>query len=124
MEGGSHRSRKPRILIVEDDFLIAIGISDAISVAGGSVVGPVDNIAAAVALSLKAIDGAILDVRLAGGKVSYPIAERLSRENVGVVFYTAGTDKKILAARFPDAIVIDKSKPARIAAREVLRLVG
>ena len=67
----------PRILVVEDEYLIALELDAELRAAGYCVLGPVPDINGALEL-LKADrpDGAILDVNLAGEWVT-PVAEAL-----------------------------------------------
>ncbi|NYG44831.1 CheY-like chemotaxis protein [Bradyrhizobium sp. IAR9] len=67
----------PRILVVEDEYLIALELETELRTAGYRVVGPVPSIDGALKL-LKANrpDAAILDVNLAGEWIT-PVAETL-----------------------------------------------
>lgn len=78
-----------RILVVEDDGLLAMYISDLLDDLGHEVVGPTGTIDDALArIAGEAIDVALLDVNLGGGKTSYPVAEMLSRRGVPFAFLT------------------------------------
>ena len=73
-----------RVLIVEDDFLIALTLADAVEEAGGSVIGPAST--TTVALGLLALER----VRAAAERVarSYGLEVfdvQLRRESVGTV---------------------------------------
>ena len=62
--GGELRGR--RVLIVEDEFLIALDIEDALAELGCEVLGPVPTVAEAMRLAEPGrCDLAVLDVRLA-----------------------------------------------------------
>lgn len=77
-----------RILIVEDEFLIAMELSQTVSNLGGEVLGPVSTVAAAEALLNDVdADGAVLDVRL-GSETSAPLAEALLSRGVPVLLTT------------------------------------
>ena len=67
----------PRILVVEDEYLIALDLDAALRTAGYRVIGPAPEVSAALQL-LKAErpDAAVLDVNLAGQCVT-PVAEVL-----------------------------------------------
>lgn len=67
----------PRILVVEDEYLIAMELEATLRTAGYRVIGPVPDVSAALEL-LKAErpDAAILDVNLDGQWVT-PVAEVL-----------------------------------------------
>ncbi|HXS42523.1 MAG TPA: response regulator [Stellaceae bacterium] len=77
-----------RVLLVEDEPLVAELIVDVLEMAGCSVVGPVPRLDAAVrAAETEAIDAALLDLDLAG-KRSYPVAAALAARKVPFLFLT------------------------------------
>lgn len=81
------RQRK-RILIVEDEPLVAMLIEDMMESLGFEVVGPALRFDEALGLvESEALDAAILDVNL-GDRRSYPIAERLEAKGVPFAFAT------------------------------------
>jgi len=82
-----------RVLVVEDNYLIATDLAEMLGRAGAEVVGPVARIRDALdALDLLP-DVASLDVQL-GDETSFPIADELTRRGVPFVFAT-GTAKDI-----------------------------
>jgi DNA-binding response OmpR family regulator len=71
-----------RILVVEDDLAIAVLIEEALQDIGCIVVGPVGKLDAALRLaSEEALDAAILDITIRGGKV-FPVIQRLQVRGV------------------------------------------
>jgi CheY-like chemotaxis protein len=77
-----------RVLIVEDEALIASLIEDFLTDLGCEVVGPALYMEDAVRLAREAtIDGATLDVNIAGEKV-YPVADILAERGLPFVFMT------------------------------------
>jgi len=71
-----------RVLVVEDEMLIAIEIEDTLKALGCAVVGPVGRLDAALELAANgAMDAAILDVTIRGGEV-YPVAEKLLERRI------------------------------------------
>ena len=71
-----------RVLVVEDDMLIAIYITEVLQDLGCVVVGPVSKLDAALRIADdEAMDAAILDVNIRGGHV-FPVAERLRARGV------------------------------------------
>ena len=71
-----------RVLVVEDEILIAIEIEDTLKALGCEVVGLVGKLDEALELAVNAaIDAAILDVRIRGGDV-FPVAEKLLERNI------------------------------------------
>jgi DNA-binding response OmpR family regulator len=78
-----------RILVVEDDFLVAKLLADILESVGWQVVGPVAQLTTALdAAASEAFDAAVLDVNL-GGETAYPVAEVLDARQVPFVFVTA-----------------------------------
>ncbi|WP_156767783.1 response regulator [Candidatus Viadribacter manganicus] len=83
----------PKILVVEDDMLIAMELGERLADMGYEVLGPAHSIAEAEALlAREKPDGALLDASLAGGASSVPLAVALYAKGVRVAFCT-GYDK-------------------------------
>lgn len=112
-----------KVLIVEDEPLIAMMIEDFLDMLGKAIAGPVDNVADALALvNAGGIDAAILDVNLRGGEMSWPIADRLAEAGVPFVFASGGTGDT-LAERFRDRPVLSKPFTMR-GVEEALAALG
>ena len=79
-----------RILVVEDDYLVAQTLVEFLEDAGALVAGPFGWIEEAVAYlesHPEKLDGAVLDINLHGEK-SYPVADALVSRSVPFVFAT------------------------------------
>ena len=77
-----------RILVVEDNFLAAEVVRDALERSGCTVVGPVGRVADGLNLAQQEkLDGAVLDINLNGDRC-FPIADALSGRGVPFVFLT------------------------------------
>lgn len=88
-----------RILIVEDEPLIAMMLEDFLEVLGKNVAASADSVAPALALvAAGGFDGAILDVNLRGGEKSWPVADALAEKNIPFVLASGGGDDGIPAA--------------------------
>src|SRR5437868_3661680 len=75
-----------RVLIVEDEYLLAQDMADYFDDIGAEVLGPAATVADALALINSAeVQGAILDVNLRGERV-YPVADVLRQRHVPFVF--------------------------------------
>jgi len=80
---------KSRILILEDEALIAMDVRETLEREGFEVVGPFDRVMAAmVAVNGIKLDGAILDVAI-GTEQAYEVAEALTAANIPFVWATA-----------------------------------
>jgi CheY-like chemotaxis protein len=82
-----------RVLIVEDEYIIAADMAQSLEDLGVSVMGPAGSVADALALIARsaAIDTAVLDVNLGAEKV-YLVADALQARGVPVVFVTGYDD--------------------------------
>jgi CheY-like chemotaxis protein len=91
-----------RILIVEDEFYIALDLSRALSAAGAHVVGPFPDCADALqALERKKVDAAVLDVKLQAG-TACAVAKELKRRHIPFLLAT-GYERYMLPPQFLDA---------------------
>lgn len=78
-----------RVLVVEDEFFVAIHIDDILSESGFEVVGPVGTLTQARLLAKdESLNGALLDVNIEGGRVD-EVADILARRDVPFMFVTA-----------------------------------
>ena len=85
-----------RILIIEDEPLIAMMLEDFLDVLGKQLAGTADTVADALALiAAGGVDAAILDVNLRGGEKSWPVADALMAKGVPFVFATGGSQDSI-----------------------------
>ena len=106
---------KCRILVVEDEYMLADELAQELADEGALVLGPVPSIEAALLLlDQQALpDGAILDVNLGGERV-YPLADTLTGRGVPIIF-TTGYDAAALPSRFAHVPTCEKPfRPARI----------
>jgi CheY-like chemotaxis protein len=77
-----------RILVVEDEALVAIALEDMLLELGCSVIGPALRLEPALELArTEQLDGAVLDINL-GDDRSFPVAEILSGRAVPFLFAT------------------------------------
>src|ERR1700681_578570 len=88
-----------RVLLVEDEMIVAWLLEDMLADLGCAVVGPAASIDQALAMiDAEAIDVAVLDVNL-NGQMSYPVADALAARGVPFAFST-GYDKDRLLERY------------------------
>jgi CheY-like chemotaxis protein len=93
--------RDRRILVVEDEYLIAMTLSEHLEEVGSIVVGPVSSVEKAIKAieSNQQIDAAVLDLNL-GGAMAYPVADALLARNIPFIF-TSGYEGDALRERYP-----------------------
>jgi DNA-binding NarL/FixJ family response regulator len=108
-----------RILIVEDEPLVAIDIASILKNFGYQVVGPAGTAAAALSLlASEGCDAAILDIRL-GQETSQDVALELAHGGIPFVILSAYSAKE---ANFPsDAPALTKPLQARKLLAELQR---
>lgn len=115
----------PRLLLVDDDPILAILVSEWLSESGCEVVGPARTLEAALELVEKegdALDGALLDVALGRGK-SYPVADALALNGVPYAFVT-GHGLGGVAPGYRDAPILTKPFQFEDLQRMIDRLVA
>jgi len=84
-----------RVLIVEDEAIIAMYVEDVISRFGYSVAGVVTNVDAALAfIETHAVDAAVLDINLKG-KLVFPFCDALMRRGIPFVFASSYGERSI-----------------------------
>jgi PAS domain S-box-containing protein len=99
-----------RIMVVEDEVLIAMVLVDHLQELGLAAVGPFSRVSDALKVDGE-IDAAILDVNLAGEPV-YPVAEMLRARGVPFVFMT-GYGSASIDPRFAAVPVLQKPIDAK-----------
>jgi CheY-like chemotaxis protein len=97
-----------RVLVAEDEFLLAKDLRLALTDRGANVIGPAASLAKVMDLiqAEARIDGAILDVNLRGETV-YAAADLLRERGIPFLF-TTGYDLSSLPERFRDVVRCEK----------------
>ena len=87
-----------RILVVEDEYMLAMVLTRDLEKLNGEVVGPVGRRAQALALArTEPLDGALLDINLTDGD-TLEVAEVLRERGVPFAFVTGYRDRALPAA--------------------------
>jgi PAS domain S-box-containing protein len=96
-----------RILVVEDEALVAMALRESLDQLGYTIVGPYSRVTdAMIALRRNQVDAAVLDINI-GGQLVYPLADILAAENIPFVFVTGyGTEE--LQSRFSSVPILQK----------------
>jgi PAS domain S-box-containing protein len=96
-----------RVMIVEDEALVAMALRESLDELGFSVIGPFNRISEAmIALRNNHIDAAVLDVNL-GGELIYPLADVLAADHVPFVFIT-GYGAEEIEPRYASVPILQK----------------
>jgi DNA-binding response OmpR family regulator len=100
-----------RILVVEDNYLVADVLCEGLRECGCEVVGPAPSVAGCEKLigaeDGDRLHGAVLDVNL-GGEFSFPIAARLRELGVPFIFLTGYDDRQVVPTEFQSVRRISK----------------
>jgi PAS domain S-box-containing protein len=95
------------VMLVEDEALTAMAVTDLMTDFGFSIVGPFGRLSEAkAALKKGGIDAAILDINL-GGELVYPLADRLLEAKIPFIFVT-GYGPESIDRRFAGIPVLQK----------------
>lgn len=113
-----------RILIAEDEILIALDMATTLREAGAEVIGP----CATLESTLKAARDerpsvAVLDVRL-GRDTTETVAEFLSGQGIPYLFYSGQTPSIDLMAKASDALVLIKPVEQTVLVAAIAALCG
>jgi CheY-like chemotaxis protein len=107
-----------RILIVEDEYLIAENCASCAEEAGFEVAGPYSKLGD-VPQELSGISGAILDLNLCGVS-AYPLIDRLLEMNIPVTLYT-GYDARYCPTKYAKLSRVTKPTPCIDAIKDLMR---
>ena len=76
-----------RIMVVEDEAILALDLALSLADEGGEVVGPFHRLSAAMHENLDDVDGVVLDLAL-NGKTAHPLAEKLRAHDIPTLIHT------------------------------------
>lgn len=121
--GAQHTEQGHRVLVVEDELVIAMMIEDALIELGAVAVGPVAHIDDALKLAkTETIDAAFLDVNIQGGN-SYAVADILADRGIPFIF-ASGYSDWALAERHRDRPRLTKPYTSSELNEQLSRLLG
>jgi DNA-binding response OmpR family regulator len=102
-----------RVLVIEDDYFIALELSTALRDSGAEVVGPARDVQSGLAaIRSEHLDCAVLDINLQG-RLAFQIATELHSRGVPAIFAT-GYDGTMIPPALADMIRLEK--PVDLAA--------
>jgi CheY-like chemotaxis protein len=113
-----------RILVVEDDYMLAHDLQRELEKLGVLVIGPVSSVGLALRLldAMPVLDGAILDIELRGEK-SYPVADVLRERAIPFVF-TSGYEGSLVLSAYQDVPRLEKPANPQTVVQAILALSG
>lgn len=112
----------PSILIVEDEYLIALDIEQELRARGFSPIAPVSDLDAALRLvETSDLAAAVLDMNLVEG-TTFPVADALHARKVPYLFLS-GNDSSMLAPHLRDQCVLPKPVDYDLLEAELRKLI-
>ena len=110
------RPGRPRVLVVEDEAMVAALIEIVLGEAGCAVVGPIATVRRALeTIERGQVDAALLDVRVNGCQ-AYPVADALMARGIPLVFVSGFAQKEMPANYQRCAYVAKPFQPDAILA--------
>lgn len=105
-----------RVLVVEDDLLIAMELEDMLAGFGCEVVGPFARLGDAIAATDGELDGAVIDLNVRG-EYSYPLIERLRQRSVPMIICSGYVDLPTIGEKVGDVPMLAKPcSPEKLSA--------
>ena len=100
-----------RILVAEDEPIVAFDLCDTVEEAGYEVEGPYSGVSSASeACESSNPDLAILDIKLDDGEV-FALARQLEADNVPIIFHSGSHTRDEVKEQFPSATTLMKPCP-------------
>ncbi len=122
-ENPAHATGRCRVLVVEDEPLIAMDIARTLSEAGYNVIGPANSVAQALALIAQSgCDVAVLDTNL-GAETAEPVAHELVRRGTPFVA-TSGYAREQQPEIMRTAPLLSKPLKLGVLVAEIERSLG
>lgn len=114
-----------RVLVVEDDGILAIELEAILREAGAEIAGPCRSVADALAMIARTRDiaAAVLDVRLGRDTIA-PVARQLACQGTPFLFYTGQISQDPTLAEWPNCRIIAKPADARAIVLAISELVA
>lgn len=110
----TEQTTQPRVLIMEDDYIVGLDMVEQAKVIGLKVDGPHATLAEGKAAAHQhKPDLAILDIELKDGRV-FPLAESLTAQGVPIIFHSAHAGDSDLETRYPKARICAKPCPPNV----------
>jgi DNA-binding NtrC family response regulator len=111
-----------RVLLVEDEAIIALDLADTFESAGANVIGPAASVREALSLiDEETVDTALLDFNVADGEIT-PVLDLLIARGVPVAIYTGRGIPAALCDRHPNLPVLRKPLSSARIVEEMARI--
>lgn len=110
-----------RVLVVDDEFLIAVTIEETLKDAGAEIVSAATLAAALKAASDEPLSAALLDFRL-GRDTSEEVADKLAEWAIPFAFYSGQSIPGSVQTRHPDAQILVKPVAPEAFVKAIIRI--
>ena len=111
------------VLVVDDEWAIALDLELLLSDAGAIVVGPVATVAEGLSLARsEALSAAVLDVRLSGETIE-PVAAALADRGIPMLFYSGQLETDVRLRQWAKSAFVPKPAPAQSLVAAVRKLL-
>jgi CheY-like chemotaxis protein len=111
-----------RILVADDEFLIAAVLEDTLSEAGAEIVSAATVGEALKSAETASLSAAVLDVRL-GRQTTEPVADALTSRKVPFLFYSGQALPDHMRDKYPKARILMKPTPHNSFVEAILNVV-
>ena len=112
-----------RVLILDDEFLIAMALAEDLEDEGFDIVGPFSTVEKATAgLENSPVDIALLDVNLGNGRTSFDLARRLREKGIPFAFLTGYGSLTSAQSEFHDSVFLTKPVSTARVVQEIRKL--
>jgi DNA-binding response OmpR family regulator len=111
-----------RVLILEDDPLLALDLEDFFTDLGARVVGPVSSVEQALRAVSEGIDAAVLDLNLRG-VYSYPVIEQLDKAGTPLVVCSGYAELPETQADLSNVVLLPKPCDLSLLHRRLLEQI-
>src|SRR5262245_54566131 len=113
----THQLAGKRILIVEDDNILAINLADELAAEGATVIASTATVTDALdVITSNELDGAIVDINL-NGRAAFPVADVLADRHIPFVFATGYLVAGHIPARHANVRRLEKPTALSIICR-------
>lgn len=119
---GHKMNRRLRIMLVEDEAMLAAEISSQLTAEGHAIVASASRVSEATRIAAGAdIEAAILDLNL-HDELSFPVADTLRERDIPFIFMTGYEHESIVPPRFKNASIVRKPFASDALSSELAKL--
>ena len=112
-----------RVLVAEDEAIIAFELEAFLTEAGAEVVGPTYSLGDAMNLAEgEGLAAAVLDIRLGEDTIA-PVARLLTERGIPFLFYSGQIDNDPILAEWPTSTLVPKPASPRVVIHALAELL-